>query len=331
MSSADSMNCCFPAALVSPDALNKYSFCSVIKSANFLAGAAAYFTLNIMIIASNKEKIFNYSKLVEKLFGKGMSYFLDITMIIYIFGVIILYQVITYKLLGGIVNELGGYGYDSLESFFTNSFWSEYSLKFPLMYAISFLVILPLCLLKSISKMRFNSIFGVFSLFFLFSIIIFQSPWYFLDYLNNKYIESDKSTHLNIWDIGTGFTNKLYFFKGTATLFYAYSCHVGAFPIYKELKNNVLRRIQKVFRISIILNGSFYMIIGFTGYLGNPLQTPELIIERYKLFNSDIIMTIGWIAFFFTLVMKIPANYNSFRISLVTILGYEDSEISKKL
>jgi amino acid permease len=292
-----------------------------------LAGMAAYWTLNIMIMSSEKYKIYNYSKLVNTLFGKGVSLFLDITMLIYIFGVMILYQVIAYKLIGGVVNEFGNYQYKSIDEFFNKSFWSDYSFKIPVMYALAFLVILPLCLLKNISKMRFTSIFGIFSLFFLIIIIIVQTPWYFSAYLN----KAEPKAKINIWDISTGFTDDMYFFKGTATLFYAYSCHVGAFPVYKELKNNVMRRIQKVFARSILLDGSFYAIVGLTGYLTSPENTPDLIIERFKLFDSDFIMTIGWIAFIFTLVMKIPANYNSFRLTLIGLFGYEDSDLSEKL
>lgn len=59
-----------------------------------LAGFAAYWTLNLMIMASAKHKIYNYSKLVEATYGKCLSLFLDITMLIYIFGIMILYQVI---------------------------------------------------------------------------------------------------------------------------------------------------------------------------------------------------------------------------------------------
>ena len=44
-------------------------------------------------------KIYNYSHLVQALYGKGLSMFLDITMLLYIGGVMILYQVIgTYIL-----------------------------------------------------------------------------------------------------------------------------------------------------------------------------------------------------------------------------------------
>jgi len=232
---------------------------------------------------------------------------------------------IAYKLIGGVVNELGNYGYQSMNDFFENSFWSYYSFKFPIMYGLAFIVVLPLCLLKDISKMRFNSIFGVISLIFLVFIIIGQTPSYINDYWNNKYKIEDPDTHLNIWDISKGFTDKFYFFKGTATLFYAYSCHMGAFPVYKSLNNNISRRIQKVFGRSIILDGTLYAIVGLSGYLSNPIGTPPLIIERYKLYSNDIIMTIGRIAFIFTLIMKIPANYNSFRLALLGLFSKQDN------
>jgi amino acid permease len=232
---------------------------------------------------------------------------------------------IAYKLIGGVVNEFGNYGYQSMNDFFEKSFWSYYSFKFPIMYGLAFFVILPLCLLKDISKMRFNSIFGVISLMFLVFIIIGQTPSYISDYWNNIYKLDDPSTHLNVWDVSKGFTENFYFFKGTATLFYAYSCHMGAFPVYKSLNNNISRRIQKVFARSIILDGTLYAIVGLSGYLSNPIGTPSLIIERYKLFSNDIIMTIGRIAFIFTLIMKIPANYNSFRLSLLGLFSKQDN------
>jgi amino acid permease len=162
-------------------------------------------------------------------------------------------------------------------------------------------------------------------------ILIIQTPWYMNDFWQNIYRENDPKTHLNIWDVSSGFTKDLNFFKGTATLFYAYSCHIGAFPVYKELNNNVLRRIQKVFRRSLILDASFYILVGFTGYLSNPIDTPALIIERYQLFSNDYVMTIGRISFIFTLIMKIPVNYNSFRIAFLGLLGKDTNNIPNTL
>ncbi len=60
----------------------------------FISGIVAYWTLNILILSSEKMRIYNYSKLVEKLYGKGMAMFLDSAMLLFIFGIMILYQVI---------------------------------------------------------------------------------------------------------------------------------------------------------------------------------------------------------------------------------------------
>jgi len=60
-----------------------------------LSGLATYWTLNLMVIASRKLKnCFNYSKVVELLYGKKMSNFLVFTILIYTFGIMILYQVV---------------------------------------------------------------------------------------------------------------------------------------------------------------------------------------------------------------------------------------------
>jgi amino acid permease len=214
-----------------------------------------------------------------------------------------------------------------MNDFFTNSFWAESEFKFPIMYGLALFVILPLCLLKDVSKMRFTSIFGICSLLCLILIIIIESPWYLKYYLDNIYHKDDPSTHINLWDVTSGFNSNLYFFKGTATLFYAYSCHIGAFPIYKHLQNNIMRRIQKVFSRSIFLDALFYTIVGVTGLLSVPFNPPDLIIERYSIWSSDIFMTIGRLSFVLTLIMKIPANYNAFRLSFLEVF-FKDNYVS---
>jgi hypothetical protein len=60
-----------------------------------LSGAATYMTLNLLIKSSKKAKKFNYGEVVEDYFGKIASYILTISCLIYTFGVLILYMVVS--------------------------------------------------------------------------------------------------------------------------------------------------------------------------------------------------------------------------------------------
>jgi hypothetical protein len=60
-----------------------------------LGSAAAYWSLVIMIEASKKTKSTDYSTLVKETLGGKLSLILDFTILIYIFGILISYQVIS--------------------------------------------------------------------------------------------------------------------------------------------------------------------------------------------------------------------------------------------
>lgn len=230
-------------------------------------------------------------------------------------------------MIGAIINDIGNFGYNDMNDFNQNSFWSSYLYKFLVMYGILHFILMPLCLLRDMSKLRFSSIVGVLSLLFVMIVILIQFPSYFSNYLSTR----KEGEELNIYDISRGFGPDLLFFKGTATIFYSFNCHIAAFPILKGLKDGVNRRIQKVFRRSLILDAFVYLIIGICGYLTCPIGTPDLIVERKKLGDTDYLMTVGRFFFLCTLLMKIPASFISFRITFLSLLEYKDEEITNKM
>jgi len=59
-----------------------------------LGGIITYWTLNLLIIAGLKHNLFDYSRLLKKLYGAGFGIVLDVTILVYTFGVVILYSVI---------------------------------------------------------------------------------------------------------------------------------------------------------------------------------------------------------------------------------------------
>ena len=157
----------------------KFGYMSLIISpfAIIIAGCINLWALILISSLYQKYKIKRYDLLVEKLYGKSLGILLSITMFINQFGILIIYQVIIYKLLGGIVNEIGGYGYKNNDIFLKESFWGEYKWKFSVSYGITFIIILPLCLLKNVSEMRYTSTFGILSIILLILIVLIESPF----------------------------------------------------------------------------------------------------------------------------------------------------------
>ena len=99
--------------------------------------------------------------------------------------------------------------------------------------------------MNNASKMRYASTFGIASLFLLIVIVVVECPFYIYDYINDDKIE------LNYFDIISGLKGDMKLFQSIITVFYAFSCHVGAFPVLQTLHNPTERRQKKVLRRAI--------------------------------------------------------------------------------
>ena len=305
----------------------KIGYMSMIASpiVIFISGAINYWTLTILGDVGRKYKLRKYEDVVTKLFSKKLSSFLAIVMVLNQSGMIILYQVIMYKLLGGVINELFSLGYPNVEEFVEESFWSKKTIKFYVCYFITFTILFPLCRLKTISKMRYASTFGILSLFILIFIVFIECPFFY------KHNVVNGGQEINIMDLRPGFGKDMQFLQSISTIIYAFACHVGVFPVLNSLHNPTRKRVQKVFRRATLLDIVCYLIIGFSGYLSQPKNTPDLIVERDKIFNNDFLMTLGQLLFIFTLIAKICANYNGLRTTILIMMNYDPIEYPNKI
>ena len=130
---------------------------------------------------------------------------------------------------------------------------------------------------------------------------------------------------MNWFDIRKSFSLKegIPFFGGIATVFYIYSCHAGAFPVYKTLRNNTTRRIKKVFRRSILLDIIVYTCVAAASFITiEPEKSPELILyrENLKEFDPDYFIMLAKFGIIFNLFFSTPANYSGLRISLFELI-----------
>ena len=288
-----------------------------------IGAMAAYWTLSGLIKASRKVRGEDYSPTVRGLIGQCPSIFLDLIIVVYLFGVFIQYQVIIYSLVGRTYYEFFGdkNKYTNFD-YYEDEVWDMAKLKYPLMFLISCLV-MPLCLLKDISKMRFSSMFGICALIYCMLVVVIQSPWFFKDYLD-KYDKNDASTHANWFDITKGFDKHLNFFTGIANVFFCYSCHPGAFLVFKTLKNHTEKRINTVFFRSICLDIIIYIFMCICGFMTTPTKPEELVIYRKSVFKNDFFMIIGKIALALDLFLSLPANFASYRCSFFIVFFKTD-------
>lgn len=308
--------------LAIPKKMNEMSFflCALFI---VLSALACYLTMKLLIIASERKKFYNYSEFVKHLYNPSLSVLLDVMIIFNIFGLVTLYQIICYQQIGSLVYDLGQYSgqFVSIEAFLAESFWGEIYWKAAVMYSIGGLVLLPLCLLENIAKMWFTTLFLFFAMLFTIGVIIVQLPWYLDYYWESIYRESDASTHLNFWDMSRNFDPQYFaFMTGMTTMVYTYAYHWGCFPVYKCLSNNLFRRMDKVITRSFAVNIILNLLVAIFGYLTQPVGTPNLIIDRYRIFESDWVMLVAKSLIIVGLSTKIPACYNSMRISIVTLI-----------
>jgi amino acid permease len=282
-----------------------------------------------MITATKKSKETDYSRIVKDTLGICPGYLLDSIILLYIFGVIISYLVVIYSLIGRVYFELSNNKnkYEEFEGF-ESEIWDKIYLKLPIMYGLC-AILIPICLLKDISKMRFTSLFGIITLLYAIGVVVCQSFSFYSYYKENIYKKDDPSTHPNYYDITPALKPDLKIFSCLATIFFSYTCHIGAFPVYKSLKNNISRRINKVFRRSILLDTFIYISVGVAGFFTAPVDTPQLIIYRKSINKNDIYMSVARIGIALSLIMNTPPNYNSFRISFFEVF-FKTNEIDNK-
>ena len=289
-----------------------------------LGGLCAYWTLVMMIKAGRAAKQRDYSKTVKTILGNKWGIFVDLNITVYLLGAIISFQVIIYQILGAVVydimkilktTEIGEY--KEFEKFKDDYWRKNLFIKLPVMAGVALLVF-PLCLLKDVSKMRFASLIGVLALIYSIIVIIIES-FFFLKLENWENLNK-----MNWFDIRKAFSKEegIPFFGGIATVFYIYSCHAGAFPVYKTLRNNTTRRIKKVFRRSILLDIIIYTCVAAASFITAPINSPELILyrENLKRFDPDYFIIIAKVGIIFNLFFSTPANYSGLRISLFELI-----------
>ena len=280
-------------------------------------GVINYWTFIVLTDAARKYKVNKYEDLIAAMFNPYFTKFFVIMMFLGLLGSIIFFQVMLYKFFGGIYNEIFSYGFVNMDIFSRGSFWTERETRLIVCYSTAIFILVPLCLFKTFSQLRFITAFGVFAVFLVIFIVVIQFPGFYY------YNIFERRMRINYLDYSQGFAHDLKFISSFYTIIYAYECHAGIFPVISSLSDPTKERVNYVLKTSSIINTVSYIIITLTGYLSQPSHTPEIILEREKISDSDYLKTISLFLFSFTIIAKIGALFNCLRGLLLNAMKFD--------
>ena len=295
-----------------------------------LGGIANIWSYHILGDLYERYKINNYEHLCQEICGRKMTLFLVITLNIYTVGLLLIHQVLIFRLLGGIINVIGGYNYESMLTFLSDTYWNQIWVKLCVNFGIGILIIFPLCLVTDMKKLNISSTIGVFTTLFIFLVVLIQFPFYFMEYLEKEYNSEDENTHVNIYKVERGFTKQIQFLQAFALFFFCFTGHNGLLPALEHLEDPTPARRAKLYNIAIAMDMIIYLVIAICGYLSVPVDVVDIVFERKRIWNHDIVMTIARILLIPMAISKIQVNHNIWRISFVSFIGKDHTKISLK-
>lgn len=289
-----------------------------INVACVVCAAANLWTIYRQLEGAKDLKVCDFSEVVNELFGAKVCLGLNVMIIIYEYGVLISFVTIIFKLIGRFICSLFYHNvYDSFDDF-ADEKWEKAYVKYPVYLGLAALLFC-VCVLRDMSKLNFMSYVSVASVLYTIVLVVVQCPSYYKHYKDTVYIKEDDSTHINVVNIGKAFTYKLEFFKNMSSLFFAYSCQVGIFPVYKTFKKqqNGLSDMRKSVFFSLIMTTLLHIVSITTCYLTDPITPEDLIIYRRKKDGGyDIPMDIAKLAVAISIFFSVPPNYLALRLSV---------------
>ena len=302
-----------------------------ILIACFICGAVNYWTITRGVASSEKLKESDYSEITEKLLGKKGRLILNILIIIYSYACIMCFLALIYPLFGRFIMSIGYRNkYKDFEEFKKDK-WGKSYIKFPIFIVIAVILSLE-CLIKDINKLNFSAYLGVIAVIYTLIIITIQCDTYYNHYKKNEYVENDKRTHVNWTHLEKAFTSDLDFFKGMASLFAAYSCITGVFPVYEGFKHqeNGLNKMKKSVFFSVCLTTALHVISITCSYLTEPIYPEDVIIYRKPKEHNDkdILMNIAKLMITGSLIFTLPGYYFGLRLCVAN--SFTGGNISNK-
>lgn len=187
-----------------------------------------------------------------------------------------------------------------------------------LVVAVTFVIILPLCLLKNLGYLGYTSGFSLGCMFFFLMVVIYKKFKIICPGLEpnatSPIISNLNSTHEDICKPQyVTFNSKTVY--ALPTLAFAFVCHPSVLPIYSELKDRSQKRMQMVSNISFFAMFVMYFMTAIFGYLTFYGNVHSDLLHNYQS-RDDILILAVRVAVIFAVILTVPVLFFTVRSSL---------------
>jgi amino acid permease len=276
----------------------------------FLAAASTLLSISLLIRTAELTSLNSYELITVHLFGPRVASLVELCIIVFCFGTCVAYIVAIGDILdAGVIQVF----HDSLPSYITREacmiiFWGT--------------VMFPLSLFEKINSLRFSSLFGILSIFFL----VFTTAYHSIDSLiTNGFSKSWGLADVTLWP--TSFNNIV---AAMPIIMFAFTCQVNVFSIYDELEIKAPKRMERVSVGAVKTCVAAYLLMGVFGYLDFGGTTNSNILLNYCVSHThNGLMISSFVCIVITIVMAFPLNIFPCRYTLEVVL-WRWMESSKK-
>lgn len=261
-----------------------------------IGALAGVWSNRLLVYRACEYNLVSYSKLCKKAGGAKLERLLNVSILLYVIGALIGYQIMIASMLSYSVVEFG------VDKDFAKSKTFATIISVP----VSIFILFPLCIMRDLSSLRYVSIASLGALIYTVIILSIELPSY---YRHFSKITDSKPFYFD-----------LNLFTGSSMVFFSYTCQIQTLPIYNELKNPSLPRMNKVINRALFVDMAFYMSIACVGFFSQFDYTDPIVLERILLPGQtrDIPVVIALITNLLCLICAFPANYNPLRLAFFT-------------
>ncbi|XP_048189470.1 sodium-coupled neutral amino acid transporter 1-like [Perognathus longimembris pacificus] len=259
------------------------------------------YSINLLLICSKETGCMVYEKLGEQVFGTTEKFVIFGATSLQNTGAMLSYLFIVKNELPSAIKFLMGK---------EEEFPAWYMDGRVLVVAVTFGIILPLCLLKNLGYLGYTSGFSLSCMVFSLIVVIykkFQIPC-IAAALNATSLNSTNSVMCTPKYVT--FNSKTVY--ALSTIAFAFVCHPSVLPIYSELKDRSQKKMQMVANISFFAMFLMYFLMAIFGYLTFYGAVQSELLHKYQSRDKDILILTVQLA----VIVTVPVLFFTVRSSL---------------